>query len=104
MVYIEEAHASDMWQLPVNVRDNVVYATPRDFSERQDLAGACVRKLGLEMPALVDDFSNTAERAYTAWPDRLYLIDRDGRVAWKSAPGPFGFDPEELQRRLKEAF
>jgi len=31
------------------------------------------------------------EKAYTGWPDRLYLIDKEGRVAFKSAPGPFGF-------------
>jgi len=30
------------------------------------------------------------EAAYTGWPDRLHVIDVDGRVAYKSRPGPFG--------------
>lgn len=100
VVYIEEAHASDMWQLSSNVKDEVVHASPRSYEERTGLATSCVRNLGLEMPALIDDFSNSTERAYTAWPDRLYLVGADGRMAWKSGPGPFGFDTGALNTAL----
>lgn len=103
VVYIEEAHASDMWQLSSNVKDKVVYASPRSYDERKGLASSCVRNLGLEMPALIDDFQNSTERAYTAWPDRLYLIDAEGRVVWKSGPGPFGFDTKTLKAELIRA-
>ncbi len=34
VVYIEEAHASDVWQLPVNERQNVVFASPKTAEER----------------------------------------------------------------------
>jgi type I thyroxine 5'-deiodinase len=64
------------------------------------VASSCVRKLGIEIPALVDGVENTTESAYTGWPDRLYLIDRDGRIAYKSGPGPFGFHPSELKSAL----
>ena len=30
-----------------------------------------------------DSISNQTERAYTGWPDRLYLIGLDGRVIFK---------------------
>ena len=83
-----------------NVRDKVVLASPRSFDERQNVAGMCVRKLGIKFPALVDGFGNATEHAYTGWPDRIYLIDKSGRVAYKSRPGPFGFHPEELQAAL----
>ena len=56
----------------------------------------CVRNLGIELPALVDEPDNRIERAYTGWPDRLYVVDRDGRIAYKSAAGPFGFKPAEV--------
>jgi len=62
----------------------------------------CVVKLGIKIPAVVDSFDNATERAYTAWPDRLYLIDRDGRVAYKSAPGPFGFHSKELELAIQK--
>jgi Iodothyronine deiodinase len=80
-----------------NVEDKVVFASPRSEEERGFVAGACVRKLGIEIPAVLDEFGNSTEQAYTAWPDRLYLIDATGRVAYKSKPGPFGFNADELK-------
>ena len=97
VVYIREAHPSDAWQLPSNVKDNVVYASPTDANERVNLAGVCVRKLGIEMPAIVDNFDDATDTAYSGWPDRLYVIDREGRIAYKSAPGPFGFKPADME-------
>jgi type I thyroxine 5'-deiodinase len=102
VVYITEAHPSDVWQMESNVRDKVVFASPRNQDERAAVAGSCVRKLGIEIPALLDEFGNSTESAYTAWPDRLYLIDREGKVAYKSKPGPFGFKPDELQAALRK--
>jgi type I thyroxine 5'-deiodinase len=84
-----------------NVKDNVVFASPRNFDERTSAANSCVRKLGIKFPAVIDGFDNVTEKAYTGWPDRLYLIDRDGRVVYKSKPGPFGFHPDELQKALE---
>jgi len=44
---------------------------------------------------------DSTERAYTGWPDRIYLIDRNGRVTFKTKPGPFGFDPSLLKTQLE---
>src|SRR6202171_6515624 len=45
-----------------------------DFTlEERTLAESCVRKLGIRIPALVDDVVNGIEAAYTGWPDRLYV-------------------------------
>ena len=99
-VYILEAHPSDVWQMQSNIKDQVVFASPKNLDEREDVAGACVRKLGIKFPAIIDGFDNTVEKAYTGWPDRLYLIDTQGRVAYKSKPGPFGFKPEDLKAAL----
>jgi type I thyroxine 5'-deiodinase len=101
VVYIEEAHPIDAWQLEANVKDGVVFKTTRTAEERDEVAHLCVVKLGIEMPALVDDPDNRVERAYTAWPDRLYVIDSDGRIAYKSQPGPFGFNTDDVGAVLK---
>jgi type I thyroxine 5'-deiodinase len=50
---------------------------------------------------LIDDLTNSTEAAYTAWPDRLYAIDYDRRVAYKSKPGPYGFKLAEVAATLK---
>jgi Iodothyronine deiodinase len=100
VVYITEAHPSDVWQMQSNVKDSVVYASPKDETERASIAGACVRKLGITIPAVLDEFGNSTEQTYTAWPDRIYVIDRNGRVAYKSKPGPFGFSADTLEKSL----
>jgi hypothetical protein len=100
-VYILEAHPSDVWQMQSNIKDKVVFASPKDEEERELVAGACVRKLGIKFPAVIDGFDNTVEKAYTGWPDRIYLIDTKGRVAFKAKPGPFGFKPDELRAALE---
>ena len=100
MVYITEAHPTDVWQTESNLKDKVVFASPRSEEERGFVAGACVRKLGIEIPAVLDEFGNSTESAYTAWPDRLYLIDAAGRVAYKSRPGPFGFSADQLKAAI----
>jgi hypothetical protein len=83
-----------------NIKDSVVFASPKNEEERAFVAGSCVRKLGIKLPAVLDEFGNSTENAYTGWPDRLYLIDAQGRVAYKSKPGPFGFEPDELRAAL----
>lgn len=100
MVYITEAHPSDIWQMQSNLKDKVIFSTPKNEEERALIAGACVRKLGIKIPAVLDEFGNSTEKAYTGWPDRIYLIDSNGRVAYKSRPGPFGFKSEELASAL----
>ena len=104
MVYIEEAHPIDAWQDSDNVKAHIFLHSTRTVSERCADAGTCLTKLGIRFPAVIDDLANTAERAYTAWPDRLYVIDRDGRIAYKSQPGPFGFKPDEVARTLAHIF
>ena len=101
VIYIQEAHASDLWQDEANLRDRVLIRNPFTGEARQQVAHSCVRNLGIEFPALVDSQANTVEAAYTGWPDRLYVIDREGRVAYKSLPGPYGFHPAEAEAVLR---
>ena len=100
VVYILEAHPSDVWQMESNIRDQVVFASPKSEDERAFVAGACVRKLGIKFPAVLDEFGNSTEQAYSGWPDRIYLIDQQGRVVFKTKPGPFGFKPDDLRMAL----
>jgi len=100
VVYIQEAHPTDGWQMPSNIKEGILVSTAKTFSDRDSAANTCVVKLGIHIPALVDDMNDSTERAYTGWPDRLYVIDREGRVAYKSTPGPFGFHPDEMAKVL----
>jgi type I thyroxine 5'-deiodinase len=100
VVYIQEAHPVDLWQVSSNVKDGVLFASPTTAADRAETADICVVKLAIKIPSLVDGIDNRIERAYTGWPDRLYIVTTDGRVHYKSAPGPFGFSTAELEQSL----
>jgi len=101
VVYIQEAHPIDAWQVDDNLEDDVLVKSTMTADERFSTAGLCVKNLGIELPAIVDGPDNRVERLYTGWPDRLYVIDRNGTIAHKSAAGPFGFKPAAVEAALK---
>jgi hypothetical protein len=59
------------------------------------------------MPMVVDGVDNAVASAYGGWPDRLYFVGRDGRIAFQGGEGPFGFKPDELglaiERELRQS-
>jgi len=101
MIYIREAHPEEGWVLARNRRLGIAIADPTSFEERATVARSCAARMELEMPVLVDELGNEVARQYGGWPMRLYLIDRDGRVAYRGADGPFGFKPAELEAAIR---
>ena len=66
------------------------------------MAGECLKDLKLSLPCLVDDMQNTAQKAYAGWPDRFYVIDKEGKVAYRGEQGPRGFKPADAEAALKK--
>ena len=102
LVYIREAHPDDGWQMQGNIRDRVVFNAPTNLDERTHVATSCREGLDLSMPMVLDGMDNAVEQAYAGWPDRLYLMDIDGTVAYKGGPGPGGFNPMELSAAIDQ--
>jgi iodothyronine deiodinase-like protein len=101
IVYIREAHPEDGWVLADNRREEIALPDPTSLEERAGAAEACVLRLRTRIPVLLDDVDDAVALAYGGWPDRLYLIGRDGRVAFQGERGPDGFRPEELAQALQ---
>ena len=101
VVYIREAHPEDGWVLSSNRDEGIALTDPTSAEERTDAAEACAVHLQIRMPVIVDAIDNEVARRYGGWPDRLYLIGRDGRVAFQGGEGPFGFEPEELAAAIE---
>jgi Iodothyronine deiodinase len=57
----------------------------------------------MSMPTVIDEVDNHVASTYGGWPDRLYLIGTDGRIAYQGGEGPFGFKPEELAHAIDVA-
>jgi Iodothyronine deiodinase len=101
IVYIREAHPEDGWVLADNRRQEIALADPTSLDERAEAAGACAVRLRTGIPILLDDLDDAVALAYGGWPDRLYLIGRDGRVAFQGDVGPDGFKPEKLAAAIE---
>ena len=69
--------------------------------EREAVATECALRLKIRMPVVIDPIDDEIARAYGALPDRLYLINRGGRIAYQGEPGPFGFKPEGLETAIQ---
>ena len=101
IVYIREAHPEDGWVLEDNRDEGIAVADPVSLGERAAAAEACALRLRTSIPVLLDDLDDAVASAYGGWPDRLYLIGRDGSVAFQGEVGPFGFEPEELAHSIE---
>jgi hypothetical protein len=100
MIYVREAHPTDGWSMESNERVGVSIRQPRTYDERVAVAQTCSARLGLGFPMLVDTIDDAVGARYSGMPSRLYLIDHQGKVAYKSGRGPFGFKPAELEHSL----
>ncbi|MFN9718593.1 MAG: deiodinase family protein [Planctomycetota bacterium] len=99
-IYVREAHPTDGWAMKSNENVGVAVAQPTTYHERSAVAEQCAAKLKPSIPLLVDDIEDTVGNAYSGMPARLYVIDPEGKVAYKSGRGPFGFKPEEMEQAL----
>lgn len=75
---------------------------PVDLASRSAVAATCAADLEVLFPVVVDDLDDSASRAYGAWPDRMVVLDAEGRITYFGAPGPFGFLPDEVEAVLRE--
>ena len=74
---------------------------PITDGERQKVAQRCVNELELVIPTVVDKVDDKVNSAYAGWPERLFLVDKTGKLAYCGGPGPFGFEPDELEASIR---
>lgn len=96
VLYIREAHPTDGRQSQANVREGILIEDPKTIETREKVAREFAAQFKVSLPILVDGIDNRVEKDYAGMPDRIYIIDRDGKVAYKGAPGPRGFKVSEV--------
>ena len=85
-----------------NERDGVIYKQPKTEERRGEVASDCRAGMKLSIPMLIDGMDNAVNKAYAGWPDRLYIVAKDGTIAYKGRPGPGGFRPREMEQVLEK--
>jgi len=73
-----------------------------NMKERKETAQECCSLVKFEFPTIIDTMDDATAITYAAWPERLYVVDKDGKVTYAGGQGPFGFIPTEASRWHKE--
>jgi len=105
VVYIREAHPAarnEVSVTPWKRIDDVVYYQPRTFQERRKLAETACTFWQLPIPTLVDTLAPSAGEIYDAWPNRIYVIDKEGKIVYRGPKGPMGVRPREGEVALRK--
>ncbi len=90
IVYIKEAHPADgFWS--VRYAREMGIDQPVTHGQRCSVASALLEDKKLTIPCVVDNLDNAMKKAYKAYPDRVYLVDLEGRVGVAGERGAFGF-------------
>ncbi len=97
LVYIREAHAIDS---PLPMEFGMI-EDPISKLERIRLAKQCTTAMKLSIPAVVDDMDDAVNLAYHGWPERLYLVNKEGSLTYVGGNGPFLFFPDELDNAIE---
>ncbi len=84
-----------------NEKDAVLFRQHRSMEERVQVGEACMLKMALEMPAVVDEMDDVVATNYAAMPERLFLIGSDGKVAFRGGMGPMFFRPDEWESAIE---
>lgn len=85
-----------------NESEKVLFPQPKTIGERTLVAESCSKGLNITMPVLVDEIDNRADNLYAGWPERIFIVDRGGKVAYAGKMGPWGFKPEEVREWLEK--
>jgi hypothetical protein len=110
-IYIREAHPKDGWWFGKGISKILIRLfsakvaldlyDPETIEERRAAAGECEQSLQYGVKTYVDEMDDPVNKAYAAWPTRLYLIGSDGKVSYAGGLGPFGFKPGEFRNALQ---
>ena len=103
LVYIKEAHAAGQWESSINEREGVAMGPAKTLAEKEAHAVLCTRKLKLPFAHVTDGMEGQMEAAYQAWPSRVYVVGRDGRVVFQSGLGEQDFRAEALEGAIRTA-
>mgnify|MGYP001402993569 CR=1 FL=1 len=99
VVYIREAHPTNDWPMRVS-REIGFIDDPTNLTQRRDVAVSCVTDLKIDIPTVLDDMNDSIAQNYKSHPDRLYIVGKDGKIAFHGGPGPGGFRPKTLEIAL----
>ena len=97
--HMSERH--DLWtrSAPPCMKDRMPYVTEVDGIPSWVVEGNVIKTA--RGGCVIDKDDNKVNAAYAGWPDRMYVVAADGKIAYKGGPGPGGFKPAEVEAWLR---
>lgn len=90
--------------MPSNEQAGIEIIDPQTQAARNDIAANACEVLDINWPTLIDTMDNATSEAWSAWPDRVFVVDAAGRIVVQAKHGPYGFPPGiEATREWLEA-
>ena len=77
VVYSKEPHAGER-------RYFKKYTQHSSYEHKLGYAKELVEQFGMKVPVLVDDLDETVVHAYGRMPNMIFIIDKEGKIAYKS--------------------
>lgn len=71
-VYVREPHPGEH------------YGPQRSWGQKVQNARDCKDQDGIQNPILVDDLEGTVHRVYGIMPNMIYIVDKEGKIAYKA--------------------
>ena len=101
LVYIRDTHPTLGFRAPTNDRrDLKPEDEPKSLADREKWACEDRKKMKCTIPIVMDTFDDRTLKAYNAFPQRVVLLDRNGRVVYVST-GLIGFGVDETAKALE---
>ena len=73
---------------------------PRTIGQRQDAAQTCTTEYGFNFPTVIDDMLDSTAVKYAAWPERIFVVNPDGRIGFAGGCGPTKFHVKSGRRSM----
>lgn len=101
IVYIRDTHPVLGFRAPTNDRLGIrPDQEPKNLADREKWACADRKKMECTIPVVMDTFDDRTLKAYDAFPQRIYVLDKSGRVTYVSS-GLVGFDVDGLTKAVR---
>lgn len=101
IVYIRDTHPVFGFRAPTNDRLNIQpEQEPKSLADREKWACEDRKKMKCTIPVVMDTFDDRTMKAYGAFPQRLYVLDKGGKVTYVST-GLVGFDLENVSKAIQ---
>lgn len=97
MVYINEAHAMDVW--PIGESAGTINYSHKNLEDRKFYALKFKNEFQFELPIYLDNMQDEFENKLASWPFRYYIL-RGNKFEFIPDPSDSWFDITELFARL----